>query len=58
MDAPQSTMGGTGTVGRNADGDVKADEAVLRCTMTITRAATGKVETYQFFGTAIKDEEK
>lgn len=32
--------------------ELQADRAVLRATVHITRAATGKVETYELVGTA------
>ena len=35
---------------------VAAQPAVLKATIHITRAKTGKVETYQIVGTPVKDE--
>lgn len=34
--------------------EVKAQPAVLRATIQVTRKATGKVETYQIVGTPVK----
>ena len=39
-----------------AEMEVKARPAILRATVHVTRAATGKVETYELVGTA--DEQK
>ena len=36
--------------------ELKAGEPVLRATITITRAATGAVETYQLIGTAAEEQ--
>ena len=36
-----------------AEHEVKAEHAVLRATIQVTRAATGKVEEYEIVGTPI-----
>jgi len=37
---------------------VKAQPAVLRMTVEIKRAVTGKVETYELIGTAVEQDEQ
>ncbi len=37
---------------------LKADNAVLRATIQVTRAATGLTETYEITGTPLPDDEK
>lgn len=58
MEAVEATMGGTGSVGRKAGGTMQAQEPVLRMTIEITRAATGKVETYELIGTPVDEKEE
>ncbi len=55
MEATQSTMGGAGTVTRKATADLQAQQPVLRMVVEITRADTGKVETYELIGTPVDD---
>lgn len=38
--------------------ELKSSEAVLHATIHITRAATGKVETYQLIGTPVAEEKE
>ena len=38
--------------------DLKGPPAELHFTVTVTRKATGKVETYEMIGTPVKPEEK
>ena len=54
MDANEATMGGAGTVTPAAPA-LQAGTPMLRATVTITRAATGAVETYELIGTPVDD---
>ena len=56
MDAAQSTMGGSGTVGRKAQPvELKAEQPTLTIEIEITRAATGKIERFTLIGTAAEE---
>lgn len=58
MDAPQSTMGGTGAVGRKAQpAELKAEQPTLTIEVEVKRAATGKVERYTLIGTPVEQKE-
>lgn len=57
MDVSQSLVGGEATVVRKAH-SIQADQAVLRATITITRAVTGKIEDYELIGTPVGNQEE
>ena len=56
LNPTDSTIGGAGTVTPKAQATVRAEDAVFRATITITRAATGAVETYELFGVPADDQ--
>lgn len=57
MNALESTMSGQATVTRKAQpANLQAGQPVLHATIHITRAATGKVETYEVVGTLAEEQ--
>lgn len=56
MTPDQSTVAAQGTVTPAAP--MQAGQALLRATITITRAATGAVETYELIGTPVATQEE
>jgi hypothetical protein len=55
MNASEATCAGQGEV---IQAHVQAQQPMLRMIVEITRAATGKVETYELIGTPIEERSK
>ena len=59
MEAPKSTMGGAGTVGRKAQPvELNAEQPILVAEIEIKRAGTGAVERYTLTGTPGESKEE